>query len=59
MFCVDTHSPDETRALGRSIGGLHVTLTWILLGLIAVHVGAAFVHLLVYKDRVIYRMLTG
>jgi cytochrome b561 len=46
-------------ALGRSIGSLHETLTWILLGLIAVHVGAAFVHLLVYKDRVIYRMLTG
>ena len=50
---------EQGSALGRSIGGLHVTLTWILLGLIAVHVGAAFVHLLVYKDRVIYRMLTG
>jgi cytochrome b561 len=50
---------EQGSALGRSLGGLHVTLTWILLGLIAIHVAAAFVHLFVYKDRVIYRMLTG
>jgi cytochrome b561 len=50
---------EQGSALGRSLGGLHETLTWILLGLIAVHVGAAFVHLFVYKDRVIYRMLAG
>jgi cytochrome b561 len=50
---------EQGSALGRSLGSLHETLTWILLGLVAVHVGAALVHLFVYKDRVIYRMLTG
>ncbi len=50
---------EQGSALGRRIGGLHETLTWILLGLIGVHVGAAFIHFFVYKDRVIYRMLTG
>jgi cytochrome b561 len=50
---------EQGSALGRSLGRLHETLTWILVGLIAVHVGAAFVHLFVYKDRVIYRMLAG
>jgi cytochrome b561 len=46
-------------ALGRSLGGLHETLTWILLGLIGIHVVAALVHLLVYRDRIVYRMLPG
>lgn len=47
----------EGSPLGRSLGSWHVTLVWILLSLIAVHILAALVHLLVYKDRVIYRML--
>lgn len=49
----------EGSAIGRSLGGFHSTLTWVLLGLIGFHVLAAVVHLFVYRDRVMYRMLPG
>jgi cytochrome b561 len=49
----------EGSALGRNLGELHGTLTWVLLVLVGLHVLAAFVHLLVYRDRVMYRMLPG
>jgi cytochrome b561 len=48
---------DEGSALGRTVGGLHQAMVWVLLGLIAVHLLAAFIHLFVYKDRVMSRML--
>ncbi len=47
----------EGSAVGRSIGRLHENLIWVLLGLIAVHVAAALVHLFIYRDRVMQRML--
>jgi cytochrome b561 len=50
---------EQGSALGRSIGDLHVTLTWVLLGLIGLHVVAALVHLFIYHDRVMHRMLPG
>src|SRR5579863_2235604 len=50
---------EQGSALGRGLGGLHSTLTWVVLGLIGIHVLAALVHLLVYKDRVFHRMLPG
>jgi cytochrome b561 len=43
---------------GAAVGELHETLVWVLAVLVAVHVLAAFVHLFVYKDRVMHRMLT-
>jgi cytochrome b561 len=46
-------------ALGRALGLWHATLTWILIGLIGIHVAAALVHLFVYRDRIFYRMLTS
>jgi cytochrome b561 len=49
----------EGSALGRTLGGWHATLSWILIGLIGIHVAAAFVHLFVYRDRIFHRMLTG
>lgn len=49
----------EGSALGRAIGGWHHTLPWILVVLIAAHVLAALVHLFVYRDRVMHRMLPG
>jgi cytochrome b561 len=49
----------EGSPIGRQIGPWHDTLPWILVGLIAVHVLAALVHLFVYRDRVMYRMLPG
>jgi cytochrome b561 len=48
---------EEGSPLGSALGGLHASLTWIVLGLVGIHVLAALVHLLVYKDRIFYRML--
>jgi len=50
---------EQGSPLGRSIGDLHAALTWVLLGLVGLHVVTAFVHLCVYRDRVMYRMLPG
>jgi cytochrome b561 len=50
---------EQGSALGGSIGELHATLTWLLLGLIGIHIAAALVHLFIYRDRVIHRMLPG
>jgi cytochrome b561 len=43
--------------IGRSIARLHETLEWGLLILIGLHVLAAVLHLFVYRDRVMQRML--
>jgi cytochrome b561 len=51
------HLVDEGSAIGRSLGSLHPTAVWILVGLIAVHVLSAIVHVFVYQDRVMDRML--
>jgi len=45
--------------LGLSIGRWHSTMVWVLATLVAIHVLAAFVHLFVYRDRVMHRMLPG
>ncbi|MBV8492856.1 MAG: cytochrome b [Alphaproteobacteria bacterium] len=50
---------EENSPLGRGLGGWHATLTWILLGLVGIHIVAALVHLFIYRDRVMYRMLPG
>ena len=42
---------------GRSIGGYHTFLTWVLLVLVGGHVIAALGHFFIYKDRVLQRML--
>jgi len=49
----------EGSAIGRNIGELHQILIWVLLAGIGLHVGAAVLHLLVYRDRVMQRMLPG
>jgi cytochrome b561 len=43
----------------KSIDGLHQAAEWMLLVLIVVHVGAALLHLLHYRDGVMRRMLPG
>jgi len=53
------HLVVEGSTLGQKLGGFHSTLTWILLGLVGFHILAALVHLFVYRDRVMYRMLPG
>jgi cytochrome b561 len=45
--------------VGQDIGRWHSTAVWVLVTLVSVHVLAAFVHLWVYRDRVMYRMLPG
>ena len=49
----------EGSTLGHALGELHASLVWVLVALVSVHVLAALVHLLVYKDRVMHRMLMG
>lgn len=49
----------EGSALGHAIGELHAAMIWVLAGLVGLHAAAAFVHLFVYKDRVMQRMLRG
>ena len=49
----------ESSPTGHAIGELHSTLVWVLVTLTAIHILAALVHLLVYKDRIMHRMLPG
>lgn len=50
---------EEGSQAGHTIGELHTTLVWVLVTLVTIHILAAFVHLFVYKDRVMHRMLPG
>jgi cytochrome b561 len=43
--------------VGRTLGELHGWLIYVLIAFIVVHVLGAFVHLFVYKDGVMRRML--
>jgi cytochrome b561 len=47
----------ENAAAGKAIDGLHQAMGWALLAVIGIHVAAALVHLFVYRDRIMQRML--
>jgi cytochrome b561 len=47
----------ENPAALKSIDGLHQAAEWSLLAVVAVHLAAAFVHLLYYRDGVMRRLL--
>ncbi|WGS21548.1 MULTISPECIES: cytochrome b [unclassified Bradyrhizobium] len=47
----------DNAAAGKAIDGLHQVAEWSLLVLIGLHVAAALAHLLIYRDRVMQRML--
>jgi cytochrome b561 len=49
----------DNAAAGRAIDGLHQIMEWTLLVFIGLHVLAALVHLFVYRNRVMHRMLPG
>jgi cytochrome b561 len=49
----------EDAATGKMIDGLHQAMEWSLLVVIALHVAVALVHLFVYRDRIMQRMLPG
>lgn len=44
-------------ALGHTLGELHGTLSWVLLGVIGIHVAAALAHRFFFRDQVMQRML--
>ena len=44
-------------AVGRAIGGIHESIVWVLLAVVAIHLAAALLHVFVYRDRVMQRML--
>ena len=46
-------------AAGKAINGLHQALEWTLLALIGIHVVAALVHIFIYRNRIMQRMLPG
>lgn len=46
-------------AAGRTIDGLHQAMEWALLVTIGIHIAAALVHIFIYRDRVMQRMLPG
>ncbi len=50
--------PSEAR-IGFIAGDVHVVLSWVLLGLIGLHVAAGLYHYFVRRDRVLQRMLAG
>jgi cytochrome b561 len=43
--------------IARTLGRWHETLEWTLLVAVGLHVAAALVHLFIYRDRVMARML--
>ncbi len=47
----------EGSELGRTLGRLHENVTWVLIAAVGVHVAAALVHLIAFRDRVMARML--
>jgi cytochrome b561 len=49
----------EGSQTARSIGHLHQLLEWALLVVIGIHVAAAIAHVVIYRDKILQRMLPG
>jgi cytochrome b561 len=49
----------DNAAAGKTIDGLHQAMEWALLVMIGLHVVAAMVHIFVYRNRIMQRMLPG
>jgi cytochrome b561 len=49
----------DNAAAGKAMDGLHQAMEWSLLAFIGLHVLFAFVHMFVYRDRIMQRMLPG
>jgi cytochrome b561 len=50
---------DRTMEWAHEAGDIHAALTWVLLGLVALHVLGALWHYFMRRDRVLQRMLPG
>jgi cytochrome b561 len=46
-------------AAGKVINGLHQATEWALLVVIGIHIATALLHLFIYRDRIMRRMLPG
>jgi cytochrome b561 len=49
----------DNPAAGKTIDGLHQAMEWALLAVIGLRVAAALVHIFVYRNRIMQRMLPG
>lgn len=49
----------DNAVAGKMIDGLHQAAEWTLLVVIGVHVAVALVHIFIYRDRIMQRMLPG
>jgi cytochrome b561 len=49
---------DNTEA-GKAIDGWHQAAEWMLLAVIGMHVASALIHIFIYRDRIMQRMLPG
>ncbi len=49
----------ENAAGGKASDGLHQAMEWTLLAVIGIHVAVAMVHIFIYRDRIMQRMLPG
>jgi cytochrome b561 len=47
----------DNAAAGKAIDGLHQAMEWALLVVIGIHIAAALIHIFVYRDRIMQRML--
>lgn len=49
----------ESSSALRALDGWHQAMEWALLTVIGIHVAAALVHLVYYRDRIMQRMLAN
>ena len=47
----------ENAATGKLIDGWHQAMEWTLLAVVGIHVATAIVHIFIYRDRIMQRML--
>src|SRR5260370_14120599 len=47
----------ENAAAGKAFDGLHQAMEWTLLVVIGIHVAGAMVHIFIYRDPIMQRML--
>jgi cytochrome b561 len=49
----------EDAAAVKALDGWHQAMEWTLLTAVGIHVATAIVHIFIYRDRIMQRMLPG
>jgi cytochrome b561 len=49
----------EDAAAVKAFDGWHQVMEWTLLAVIGIHIATAIVHIFIYRDRIMQRMLPG